>query len=72
LDNVKFCAICADNHDIEICPSLSGLQAIYQGSNGAVEPYIQAAQRSPWKPCPQGMAQDHSFQFYASYNSYPQ
>jgi hypothetical protein len=31
LDNVSVCAICTENHKIEDCSSLPGLEAIYKG-----------------------------------------
>ena len=41
LNNVKVCAICAENHEIEIFPLLPGLQVIYKEESKPVEPIFQ-------------------------------
>jgi hypothetical protein len=47
LDNVSVCAICAENHKTEDCPSLPGLQAIFKGGEA---PGTQSAPKKPWQP----------------------
>jgi len=45
LDNIFVCAICTENHKIEDCPSLPGLQEI---SKGGEAPGTSSAAKKPW------------------------
>jgi hypothetical protein len=47
LDNISVCAICAEDHKIEDCPSLPGLQPIFKGGEA---PGTQPAPKKPWQP----------------------
>ena len=44
LNNIKVCEICAENHEIESCPSLLGLQAIYKEVSEPMESIFQVVQ----------------------------
>lgn len=65
LNEISVCGVCIENHETDDCPSLPGLQAIYEGVG---EPATQAAQRKPWQPRAPSMLPNP----YSQFNNYPQ
>ena len=63
LNAVSLCGLCAEDHEIDICPSLPGLQAIYKGASEPIGQAMQGAQKKPWQARPQGMFADPYLQF---------
>ena len=64
--------MCAEEHEIDNCPSLPGLQAIYKGASETAGQAMQGAQKNPWQARPQGMFVDPYLQFnpYAQWNQW--
>jgi hypothetical protein len=72
LNAVSLCGFCAEEHEIESCSTLLGLQAIYKGASEPVGQAMQGAQKKPWQARPQGMFVDPYLQFnsYAQWNQW--
>ena len=58
LDNIKICKICAGSHTTKDCPSLLGLNTIYQGENQTLEQSYYVAPRRPWQTHQSSMMKD--------------
>lgn len=50
LNSIEVCSICEEYHFTDKCPSLLGLNVVYQGVEGATEPLYFMNQRKPHGP----------------------